>query len=883
MLNIEVNRSAEGVERYFDRELAVSDYLMKEPGVWAGRGAERLGLRGPVQRTQFVALLRNEDPTSGKRLTARMNTSRQENGEAVSNRQVGYGLVFGIPKSLSIYLAITGDPVVESIARSAVDETMRAMETEMQCKVRKGGLHADRRTGEMLYSKFFHRDSRPINGLSDPHWHVHCFIHNATFDPVEKRWKAGQFRGLIADKGYFQEHFHTLLAQRLMGAEYKLRRTDRGWHQWEMACITDREVELFSKRNELIDALSEERESTPDEEGRIARHVRDSKTRKLFHGKAEIENWRQQMGLERWDSITPEVAKKGHQLELPIDPREIAVEAYFAKHSIARNRILAAEILKRACGKLPLDAVERYVKSNRFIQLDGSHLTTSEAKLEEEQLLKLVRSGWDTCKPIGRAFAFDLGELTNEQRAAFEYTLASRDLVMDVSGIAGAGKSHLLKQVENAEIALGKTIAMLSPTDASVKDLCKAKFEARTFQGFQLRPDRADLLVIDEASMLSIPQMLWLVRHARENHSRVLLVGDSAQHRSVERGDALRILEQSGSVRYVELLRTQRQKVPALKAAIEDLKAGRLEHGWQKLEKHGVIKELSDAEELRKGAAEQHLAGLRTGKSSLMICPRHEEARKVAAIVRQQLKAQGAIGAADHAVTVLRRMDLGPEGCRDLLHYAPGRVVGFHTRTSGRFKPGERWTVRETNCETVTLERDGKVRHFRPSAKGKWDVLTPSTMQVSIGDQVRVTAGFREGKNVFKNNDIAKVREVTDTELVLNDGRRMRRDGARIDQGVCVTSHASQCRTVDQVVVLPDGADAKGWYVSLSRARDAMHVYTRNKLELRQSVMQPGERKSVWELLQVLQRSKPDPRDRQMPDLWATRQARIDRDMGMDR
>jgi hypothetical protein len=46
---------------------------------------------------------------------------------------------------------------------------------------------------------------------------------------------------------------------------------------------------------------------------------------------------------------------------------------------------------------------------------------------------------------------------------------------------------------------------------------------------------------------------------------------------SVERGDALRIPEQSGSVRYVELVQTQRQKVPALKAAIEDLKAGRLQ------------------------------------------------------------------------------------------------------------------------------------------------------------------------------------------------------------------------------------------------------------------------------------------------------------------
>jgi hypothetical protein len=70
MLNIEVNRSAGGMERYFDRELAVSDYLMKEPGIWAGRGAEPLGLRGLVQRSQFVALLRNENPTTGKRLTA---------------------------------------------------------------------------------------------------------------------------------------------------------------------------------------------------------------------------------------------------------------------------------------------------------------------------------------------------------------------------------------------------------------------------------------------------------------------------------------------------------------------------------------------------------------------------------------------------------------------------------------------------------------------------------------------------------------------------------------------------------------------------------------------------------------------------------------------
>jgi AAA domain len=166
--------------------------------------------------------------------------------------------------------------------------------------------------------------------------------------------------------------------------------------------------------------------------------------------------------------------------------------------------------------------VERYVKSDRFIQLDGAHITTDQAKLEEEQLLELVRGGWDICKLIGRPFAFDPEELTDEQRAAFEHTLASKDLVMDVSGIAGAGKSPLLQQVTSAASLRGKSVVILSPTDASVKDLRKAGFQARTFQGFQLRPEPADLLVIDEASMLSIPQMLWLVKHAGENDSRAI-------------------------------------------------------------------------------------------------------------------------------------------------------------------------------------------------------------------------------------------------------------------------------------------------------------------------------------------------------------------------
>jgi tRNA A37 threonylcarbamoyladenosine biosynthesis protein TsaE len=80
---------------------------------------------------------------------------------------------------------------------------------------------------------------------------------------------------------------------------------------------------------------------------------------------------------------------------------------------------------------------------------------------------------------------------------------------MDVSGIAGAGKTHLLKQVERA-VPVRQSVAILSPTDASVKDLRKTGFQARTFQGFQLRPECADLLVIDRS----------MIRHRAECRRR---------------------------------------------------------------------------------------------------------------------------------------------------------------------------------------------------------------------------------------------------------------------------------------------------------------------------------------------------------------------------
>src|SRR5262245_16452216 len=69
--------------------------------------------------------------------------------------------------------------------------------------------------------------------------------------------------------------------------------------------------------------------------------------------------------------------------------------------------------------------------------------------------------------------------------------------------------------------------------------------------------------------------------------------------------------------------------------------------------------------------------------------------------------------------------------------------------------------------------------------------------------------------------------------------------------------------------LLPDGSNAKGWYVSLSRARGTIHGYVASL------GMHPVERKSVWELVQALQKSKVQSRERIGHNLWAARQAKL--------
>jgi conjugative relaxase-like TrwC/TraI family protein len=123
------------------------------------------------------------------------NTWRLEDGE-VSNRRAGYDFCFSVPKSVSLYLVETGDRTVEQLIHESFKETMLDIEKRMETRVRGKGddgqvRNEERTTGNLIYASFVHTETRPIDGIPDPHYHIHAFTFNATYDPEEERWKSG--------------------------------------------------------------------------------------------------------------------------------------------------------------------------------------------------------------------------------------------------------------------------------------------------------------------------------------------------------------------------------------------------------------------------------------------------------------------------------------------------------------------------------------------------------------------------------------------------------------------------------------------------------------------------------------------------------------------
>lgn len=843
MLRITQNTSSAGAKSYY----STADYYTEGQelkGVWRGKGAERLGLSGDIEQKDWDSLCDNQNPQTGRGLTSRQKTERR----------VGYDFTWDVPKSVSLLYGLTQDERILDVFRQAVDATMQDMEAEMQTRVRTGSRNEDRTTGNLVWGEYVHTTARPVDGVPDPHLHAHCFVFNATYDEQEGRWKAGQFGNLKRDASYFEAVCHSRVAHGLAELGLPIDRTKKGW---EIAGMPASTLEKFSRRTALIEAKAKESGVVdPEEKGELGAKTRDRKRKDL--GTAELQDlWRSRLSDEEGGALRALAARIG-SAATPEDERsalegvERAMSHCFERRSVVTERTLLATSLKGSYGSASVATVSRKLAAQPLLRADryGQRcVTTREVLAEERKLIAFARGGRGTCRPLAdREHVFKREWLNKGQVGAVLHVLNSRDRVMLVRGAAGTGKTTMMKEaVEGIEAAGTKVFAFAPSADASRGTLrgegfATADTVARLLLDERLQAQvRGQVVWIDEAGLLGARTMAQVFDLAERLDARVVLSGDRRQHGSVERGAALCLLEEEAGLVPAEIKEIQRQEGARYKAAVQALSEGKVTAGFRELDDLGWIREVPTTERYRMLAAD-YVETVAAGKTALVVCPTHREGEAITDSIRSELKQLGQLGRGEREFDVLQNANLTEAQRADPVNFNQGDVMVFHQNAKG-FTKGDRVVA---GSGALPVKEASRFQLFRPTQ-----------LALASGDRIRITRNGKtiEGKHAVNNGDLYTVKNFdADGNITLSNGWTLAKDYGHIAYGYAVTSHSSQGKTVQRVIIgqsfdsMP-ASSREQFYVSVSRGKESAVIYTDNKRELLEAVGQSDDRVTATELL----------------------------------
>jgi len=888
MLRITESSSPDAAKRYYTKALSTGEYYHGERvldqesiGLWGGEGAERLGLSGTVAKDAFHRLCDNQHPATGDKLTVRNPAKRRP----------GYDFNFHPPKSVSIALELSGDRRIVAAFREAVAETMRELETEMATRVRRGGVNEQRTTGNLVWAEFVHHTSRPVDGVPDPHLHSHCFAFNATYDRVEQRWKAGEFGDLKRDAPYYQAAFHARLAEGMQRLGYAIEKRhsdlDNDRYGWEIVGVSESMIRRFSRRTQEIERVAREQNvSDPAKKAELAARTRENKnptltmddlrrqwaerlSKKERYSLATLRGNAKHLAATHRESVQRLVLNQQRDLEAAL---RFATADLFLNSSVVSEKQLLAAALEHAVGRVTPGAMHRHlntqVRQKAIIRKgwgDQVMVTTPAVLREEQAMLATVREGRGTKPALKIDHLISDKELSTQQRGAVRHVLESVDSVIAVRGLAGAGKTRLMREVAAALEASGVAIQAAAPRAMTTHEVLRndgfktAETVAHVLKNETLQKNLAgQVLWVDEAGQLSMPDMQKLVRVAADNDIRLLLTGDTRQHRAVRRGDAMRLFETESGLPVATLSQVRRQSVAAYREAAQSLASGDLVAGFDTLNAMGAIKEVGNAERAA-AVAEAYVAGLSARETTLVVSPTHAEGHEITAAIREKLKAATLVDRRETAVAKLSPKHLSEAKKQEASRYQAGEVVSFQQHAGGGFKAADRAEVVGVDSGVVTVrrERDGQLAALPLAKADRFDVYEKGELRVAAGDHVRITRnGYTDhGAHRLNNGAVYAIKSVDEEgNMTLANGWKIRAGFGHLDYGYVATSDAAQGRTVDRVIVAQSEASrAAGsmqqFYTSVTRGKKGVEIFTDDKAALLKAIARDTSRLTATELL----------------------------------
>lgn len=873
-----MNKSASGAKKYYSEEYYkegkdanLSYYSEKNQaiGKWGGTAAERLGLTGDISKEDFAALCDNINPEAGSPLTTRND----------KDRRVGYDFTFNASKSVSLAYSFGNDKDKQEIItafRDTVSDTMKEIETGMQARVRTKGQNENRETGNIAYGEFIHFTTRPIDGVPDPHLHSHCFVFNATYDEQEKKWKAGQFGQIKQDAPYYEACFHSQLANKLETLGYNIQRTKNGF---EIAGLDKETLEKFSRRTKEIEEHARENNITDDKQkSQLGAKTRESK-RTNISAEHELIEWDCRLTDQERDKLKNLKYDNGNAANdnKPVANPDAAKNAlgysldhHLERKSVATDKEVLATAIKSSIGQATTDEIKKEFYNNKDIlsikENNRIFITTKDAVAEEKSLVVNANSFKGKFRPINEGYQFRSELLNDQQKMAIRHALNTSDGITIISGKAGTGKTTLMREVKDGIQEADKRIFPFAPSSEASRVVQRSEgFEnadtlASLLQNTSKHHELKNQVIwIDEAGMVSNKDMNRVLEIAKEQNARIILSGDTRQHNSVERGDALRVMQKYSGIASVTVNKIQRQKNSEYRQAVKFLSEANTEKGFKKLESIGAIKEIADSKERIKAVAEDYYSSSYKGtvpQNVLVIAPTHAEGELVTNEIRGRLKANNKIANDNQAFTVLKSLPYTNTEKQDPENYRQGNILSFHQNIKGVRAGSKLEVINTANSNIIAQDGSGRQYSIPVTNSKSFNVFESRNIEISTGDKIRITGNGKsiEGKHLFNGTTFNITGFDKQGNIKLSNGSKLPANYGHFAFGYVMTSHSSQGKTTDKIIISQSSLSGRAssieqFYVSVSRGKQAVSIYTDDKAELMQAVSQSTQRMSATELL----------------------------------
>jgi conjugative relaxase-like TrwC/TraI family protein len=876
MLTMKTQYSLKNAEGYFREHLRVGDYYMEGQSVsgqWFGDGARALGLSGITTEKDFLNLCHNLHPQTDEQLTERMNTKRitvdaEGKIHESANRRVFYDFTFSPAKSVSIAALVGNDQRIITAHDEAVTVALRELQTYAASRIRKQNQYAHRLTDNLVGAVFRHDTSRAL----DPHLHSHCILFNATRDSVEGSWKALEICEMLSAKKFAENVYYHELVKSLNRFGYRVRNNPRG--DFEIEGVSKDLVKKFSKRHDEIDRKTKELlEREPDKATRNLQEIRaniahNERARKIKDvGLTKLQSlWHEQMSAA--EKAAFQSLASNHPVQMANGTAEQAVnwaeQHLFERRSVVHEHELWRHALEHSRGQnVSLAEIQAMTQRRDYIRDKQFHgkLTTREVLQREMDIVSLAQHRMQQYESLSANYRTANHSLDDEQRKAVEHILSSNDFVTLFRGGAGTGKSYTLREVKGRLKAAGHTVQILAPQRQQVADLERDGFTgAQTVSSFLARRSmpRGAVVLVDEAGQIGGEQMLRLLTLIKENDGRVIFSGDTHQHEAVEASDALRAIEMYSGLGCAELTNIRRQNPDAAKTqaerqwleqyklAVNEAQQGKLGASFDRLDKQGAIISCMLADQQQK-LTEHYLKLVRDKHETVVVSQSWSEIHKVNEQVRLGLKAQKLIGDSETSVTTLERLDLTDAQKRDKRFYNADSILVFNRNICG-FKAGDAGKLQGITNKHLLIESGNRIRPVPFKDLERIMVCQPKELLLSSGDrlQLKANAQSQDGSKIA-NGELVTVKQIhADGRIALNDGRTLPKNYRQFVRGYAVTSYAAQGKTVDYVLFSDSAVAAatneQQWYVTISRGRRGVKIFTADKIQLRQNIAHSGDR-----------------------------------------